>query len=126
MTVGARRSVRSERAGFRAHDGDSLLRAKLHNAVEPARQFLRRRNHLASALRQVLIADAVLLEQLREHAPVILRPARTRHAPHIADESNPVLFEQLKEVRERMTTMPDGVDGRLQRRHYRARMKDEG
>ena len=117
VAVGARLRVTGQRPRLRAHQRDARVRRKLHDSIKPAVQILRRRGRLPAAFGQPLVADARLAQTLGQHAPVELRPALARRAAHVAHEFNPVLSQKRNEVRPRVATVADGVDGDGRGRH---------
>ena len=76
----------------------------------PAASFLRLSLYLSAGLRQMLVPDTVLVQQLGQNQPVKLRPPRPRDTPHINEKFNIVFFQKSKKIRKRMPAMADGVD----------------
>ena len=110
MAVGARAMrMTGQRLRFRAHYGDAHIGGELDNAVETARQLFRRRELLAAAFRQMLITDSIFPQHFGQHATVVLRPARPRHASHITHESDLVLPQERQEMLERVTAVTDCI-----------------
>ena len=111
MAIGSRLAcMRSYRAGFRAHHRDAHLRSKLYDSIKPARKLVGRGQHLASAFGQMFITDPVRFKSFSKRSPVVLRPARARHASHVTHESDLVTTEQFEEVVERVATVTDSAN----------------
>ncbi len=110
VTVGTRRFVSRKRLRFRAHNHRPYIRCDLDYAVESAIQIFRLRPQLPARLRQMLVTDSIIFQQLPQHRPIKLRPTRPRNAPHVADKLDLKHPQKLKKISKRMPSVADGVD----------------
>lgn len=110
VAIGSRSFVSRQWLRFGAHHHRSHVRRDLDDPLEAASKILRLRSRLTTGLRQMLIPDPVLCQQLPQNTAIELRPPRPRNTPHIAQKLDLELPQQFKKIIERMPSVADGVN----------------